>query len=239
MILTDRLKLQMPEVTTDNMFDGDNVLSHNYDLIDLNAHCRVIDALVDVTDPFDGQHVHVLGTGINYIRKDGEWALFAEPVSGGGSGNKGSVQLTTKTAVTVPNEVKLVQITFTPEVAKRYLIKASINMGLNSADGPISVVRAKMRWATGTNVTTAGTVITTSQFGLLSTDFGTPGGSPGDFSTVLFDEIFPNNTTQLSVGLFLENTTAGGTELFVSPDAMGSGAGFVTYSNLSAYDWGA
>lgn len=235
MILTPRLKLQMPEVSTDNMSDGDNVLSYNYDLIDLNAHCRVVNALVDITDPFDGQHAHVLSTGINYIRKNGVWALFAEPVSAGGTGSKGTNQTTART--TIPGaETELMQITFTPETGKRYLIKGSASIGISAGSSFASCI-LKMRWATGTDVTTAGTLLSSTAINFFYTDGTDSTGTSSDYSLVVYDEIFPNNTTQLSVGLYIENTS-GSSNVYSNPNGMGSGAGFVTYSNISAYDWG-
>lgn len=237
MIETARLKLQIPEVSTDNMSDGDNVLSANYDLIDLNAHCRVVTNLVDVINPFNGQHVHVLSTGINYIRKNNVWALFAEPVSGGGSGSKGTNQITARATISPGSEVKITQVTFTPVAGTRYLIRGSVNVGLDSTSFSYTLAAIKLRWATGTNVTTAGTLLSSSELTLVTEDF-TSNGTAADFGTIVLDEIYPNNTTELSVGLFIAADSAGGAA-YASPNGMGSGAGFVTYCNLSIYDWGA
>jgi hypothetical protein len=235
MLLSTRLNLQLPEAT-DGMFEGDDVLSHNYDLIDYNAHCVVVDNKEDVLAPFDGMHIHTLSDGLNFIRKSGEWKAFAETPEGGGSGSMGTNGTTARQTVTNTNtEIKIMQITFTPEVAKRYLIKASVTIG--SGSGSYNFCELRLRWAAGTNVTTAGTLIAAQQ-SVMNSSFAYNDGNPVDRSEIFFDEIFPNNTTQLSVGLFAYGWNFGIGDSYINPTAMGTGAGFVTYSNISAYDWG-
>lgn len=232
--LSSRLKLELPNSLTDSMSLGDDILSSNYDIIDLNAHCRIVDELVDIINPYEGQHVHVNSDSTNYIRRDNEWTTFTTPPSTGGTGLIDRSSFTAKVTINNTVETRISQITFTPVAGIRYLIKASLSIGRSLSNSLNGLIR--LRSATGTNVTTSGTLLIGRNFNIfsdLSVDVDT--GTSGDISLSVFTEIFPNNTTELSVGLFIANTS-GSDPLISNPISMNSGT--VTYSSFSVTNWG-
>lgn len=212
--LSSRLGLTIPEVS-DSMTTGDNMLSDNYDNIDLNCNCRSVANLAAVTAPFNGQHVRSTADSANFFRKNGVW-VNSNTVPASSTPYMGSTDTTTATSFTT-TEIKLYQFTFNAVVARKYLVH--VNVDYHTTGTGANQITQRVRYAAGATVGTSDTLLISKIFYIYVAN--------GAICTTF--EFFPNASAQYTLGVFALRTSGAGT-FNASNDS--------TDSNITVMDWG-
>lgn len=211
-VLSPRLLLTEPD-ENQFMLNGDNILAANYDIIDLNAHQRIVATTAAVATPYEGQSIYATTPAENYVRKYGAWVKTngAPPGFSGGprgfsakAGNDLYVFFTTS-----GSDVLFYSATFTVENGRRYLIEYHFNATKDSTVAPPSTqgnpLRINFRRNFGGSVNNTHLQIGTSKTYHIFTSLdstGTAAGHTGDGLTG-FMEWVADGTGTVTIGMFV------------------------------------
>lgn len=195
---TPRLGLVKPDVT-ELMRIGDLILNANDKKIDdaMGANVVATDAAVPV-GPFQGQLDFATTPNEFHVYTGTRWGFLAKDTEAWGLENHGFSS--TEVILAVGVETKIIQVTCPNIIAgRKYLIVASF---FKEHDGASGTVNYRLRFASGTTVTTAGTLI--EQYDVNGLNTGGTLGTQVDLCAYTGSI----GTGQVTVGLFCNNTLA-------------------------------